>query len=79
MQANHLSLPALTALVTLGCQTPEPAGSLAQMKRTAQSRLAHQCIVDHSVMMPGAVNIDTSYMKMAIVRACWEYADHRIW
>lgn len=79
MQTTLLSLPTLTALVTLGCQTPQPDGSLAQMKRTAESRLAHQCIIEHTVMMPGAINVDLSYMRMEIVRACREYADHQIW
>ena len=73
MNRRYSTVPLALATVTLfGCQTPEPNGSLAQIKRDQESRLMFNCVNQYGTVMHGGLSMD-------LIQACREDANARVW
>lgn len=81
MHKPYAALPmALLALVMAGCQAQQPTGSLAQLKRTQESRVMFDCIKQNTAAMHANRNMrGYSGLNLELIDACREYADASVW
>ncbi len=79
MRAIRSSLPlTLVAATAIGCQSNPPTGSLAEIKRHQESRLAYNCVIENNMTSRGGISLD-GYAKLELLRACRADAEARVW
>jgi len=72
----------LVVMSMAACQThaDKSGGSLAQLKRTQESRVMFDCIKENSAIVHGDRNLrGYSGLNLDLIDACREYADASVW
>jgi hypothetical protein len=55
-----------------GCHTRTHPSSLAEMKRSQESRLMYACVAEYGTMVHGGLSLD-------LIQACQKHADALVW
>jgi len=60
------------ALAIFGCQSHPPDGSLAELKRSQETRLMYECINENGTVTHGGLSLE-------LIQACQKQADALVW
>ena len=72
----------LVFVVLAACRSPlVDDGTLATMKRIQETRLTAECMAEHSMGLAPreSSSLEWGYQKMALLHACHQAADARVW
>jgi hypothetical protein len=83
MNGRIRTFPLTLAFVVLAaCRSPlVDDGTLATMKRIQENRLTAECVAVHGmgVTPRNTTSLEWGYQKMAVLQACHQAADARVW